>query len=71
MHGKAQMANSLNWLDCRWEFSVQGINAFPELVRLTAGSLVGSYYFMQEADVGLRWQQHLMPQGAHQGPAGN
>jgi len=51
-HGVIQLANSLNWLDCRRELLVQCINPFTEPVQLLAGALVGKYHSIQEADVG-------------------
>jgi len=51
-HGVIQLANSLNWLDCRKALLVQCINPFTEPVQLSAGALVGKYRSIQEADVG-------------------
>jgi len=52
MHGRVQLANSLNRLDCRREFLVQCINPYAEPVKLSSGSLVGRYHSVQETDVG-------------------
>jgi len=51
MHGKVQLANSLNWLDCRGELLVQCINPYAEPVKLSAGLLVGRYHSVKETDV--------------------
>jgi len=52
MHGRVQLAKSLNRLDCHGEFLVQCINHYAEPVKLSAGSLVSRYNSVQETDVG-------------------
>jgi len=50
--GAVQLANSLNGLDERGEFSVQCMNPFAEPVELPAGLLVGKFHSVQEENVG-------------------